>query len=315
MSDIYPISIHTGDVHLTDVQPIARIDEPDWYEAQFRVLDWIESLQSSFNFKYKIGVPTIVSGGDLFDKVKLSFGFLNACYDRMHGSWISLLGNHEQPNKNSEIGMSDSVWKTAMRMGLFSGVQYESSMYIHKIRFAFIPATNSEEDFSSYVDKHQNADVIVMHRYVWYSEEDKYIGASSKNHAAYIASLFPNAKVIFTSDNHHGFECTETTPKVYNCGMLIRDNADLIDYQPRVYVLYSDFSVIRIDVPIQEDLITDRHIKAKKASEEEEAVFIRTLGESKDISLSFEDNLKVRLDNQPSKEYIMQHYNKVKENI
>lgn len=305
MSDIYPMSIHTGDVHLTDVQPIARIDEPDWNKAQFRVLDWLTSLK----------ILPIISGGDLFDKPKLSYDFLNQCYDHMHTEWISVLGNHEQPDKNSTTNMYNSVWTVAKRMGMFTGFQYFSTIWIKNCLYAFIPATNSEEEFMQYVRDSQRADVIVMHRYVWYSEEDKYAGASDKDHATHIASLFPNAEVIFTSDNHHGFECTETTPKVYNCGMLIRDNADLIDYQPRVYVLYSDFSVKRIDVPIQEDLITDRHIKAKKASEEEEAVFIRTLGESKDISLSFEDNLKVRLDNQPSKEYIMQHYNKVKENI
>lgn len=314
MNKRYPISIHTGDVHLTDVKPIARVDEPDWFQAQFRVLDWLHDLQKSKR-TYDFDEPYIISGGDLFDKVKLSNDFLNRCYDCfLSGRWVTLLGNHEQPNKNSDVGMYDSVWTIAKRMGMFSGIQYQGTVCICGRMFAFIPATNSEEEFMKSVEASQKAHVVVLHKYVWAFDDDKYVGASNKNHAKYIASLFPNAKVVFTSDNHHGFEYTETTPKVYNCGMLIRDNADLINYQPRVYILYDDYSVERVDVPIADDLITDRHIKVRKEAEEAEEVFIRTLGDSKDISLSFEDNLRIRLDKQPSMEYVMSHYNKVKEN-
>ena len=303
MSNI--ISFHTGDIHLTDKKPLARIDEPDWYEAQFRVLRWLYKVT---NGHY------LFLGGDTFDSPSVSFKLLNELpfiLDANPAHTIAIAGNHEQPNKNS-TGMNTSVFNTGAWMGLYNGITKAHVTHYKGVCYGCIPYTNSEEEFMKYVAEVQIADVIVMHKFVWSSSENSYVGASEKGNVKYIASLFPNAKVVFTSDNHKGFEYEETSPRIYNCGMLIRDNADLIDYQPHIYALCDDFSVQRINVPTEDDLITDRHIVKEKQRQESELVFLKTLSDSKDISYSFSDNLKHYTKGQRSEQYILDKYSTIK---
>lgn len=304
-----PISIHTGDIHLCDLKPIARQGEPDWYLAQERVLRWL--LEQS----ERLSAPVMI-GGDLFDKTTLSFGFLNELWCCFNNSYCCLLGNHEQPDKNTGKSVNDSVWLTGALMGLYkpySSPRIDKCVLDSSISYGWIPAINSEEGFQKYAEIVQDADVIIMHKYVWADTSNSYMNAPAGGNVKNIKSMFPNAKVIFSSDNHIGFECPEYS--VYNCGALIRHNADQVDYQPRIYVLYDDFSVERVDVPIDEDIITDKHIRDRKQAEEQEQSFIRTLSDSKDISFSFYDNLKKRLENQRCAEYIMEQYKQVKENV
>lgn len=299
------ISIHTGDVHLCDLKPIARQEEPDWYMAQIRTLRWLLELSESMDCDVFIG-------GDLFDKPTLSFHFLNALWVCFNNRYKCLIGNHEQPDKHIGESINSSVWTTGGLMGLYKGFTAGYAVDSSGVaNYGMIPATNSEEEFLQYVRQTQDADVIVMHKYVWSDISNSYNGASDKGNAKHISSLFPNAKAIFCSDNHIGFECPEY--RLYNCGALIRHNADQVNYQPRVYVLYDDFSVKRVDVPIDNDLITDKHIKDRKQLEDKEDMFIRTLSDSKDISLSFSDNLKRRLENQRCKEYITTLYKSIKD--
>lgn len=299
------ISIHTGDIHLTDHKPIARTDEPDWYEAQFRVLRWL--------MKYNDRRGFVSIGGDLFDSPSVSFKLLNNCQRYLSSEYcIAVIGNHEQPN-NNQVGVDGSVFVTGSLMNLYKGIIKPEIIYIGGIAFGFIPASNSDEFFMDAVQKLQEADIIVMHKFVWFTEGDKIKSALQDSYAPNIANLFPNAKVIFTSDNHHSFQCEDTTPRVYNCGMLIRDNANLMDYKPCVFLLYDDFSVEKVDVPIEEDLITNRHLVSAKNKDAVEALFIQSLRSSGDISLSFYDNLVNRLDNQRAKDYIINKYNSIKE--
>ena len=296
------LTIHTGDIHLTDKKPLARVDEPDWYKAQFRVLEWL--------MKYKQG-SHIVIGGDLFDSPSISFKLLNQCSHYFSAEYCTaVIGNHEQPNKN-EIGVEDSVFTTGHLMSLYTGIIQPKILYIHGVLYGFIPASNSEDFFLKQVQMLQNVDVIVMHKFVWYESDNKIPDSLKSSHAHKIQKLFPNAKVIFTSDNHRQFSCIETTPKVYNCGMLIRDNADLVNYQPYVFQLYDDFSVEQIKVPIESDLITNKHLVEQKVKLETEQIFIKTLDSVKSTSISFYDNLINRLENQRSKSYIINTYTNV----
>lgn len=299
------VAIHTGDIHLTDKKPMARADEPDWYAAQFRVLKWLVNLCKS-------NKADLMIGGDLFDSHTVSYYLLNKCSVYLDGNFCTaIIGNHEQPNKNS-VGIDYSVFQTGHLMDLYYGITHARCGVSGGVNYGFIPATNSEEEFMESVNAVQQADVVVMHKFVWSSQDNSHTGASESGNVKNIAKLFPNAKVLFTSDNHKGFECTTTNPRIYNCGMLIRDNADLIDYQPRVYALYDDFSVERIDVPIEQDFITDRHIKQEKERIESEEVFMRTLSDSKDISYSFTDNLKHYAKDHRAGQYILDKYSTIK---
>ena len=64
---------------------------------------------------------------------------------------------------------------------------------------------------------------------------------------------------------------------------------------------------------IENDKITDRHIKKEKEEKEKNKAFIRTLQEASDIRLSFVDNLRRRLDEAPEcYSFIKAQYNALK---
>lgn len=298
------IAIFCGDVHITDKKPIARCDEPDWEEAQFRVLDFVKNITDTYK------CPLFI-GGDFLDKPVIPFGLFNKIKLHLPDSGVyCLLGNHEQVDKRTNANIINTSWYALQYLGckVFSE---PTVTCIGDVKVGLIPATNSEEEFIDYVENTQNCDVIVMHKYVWSAEVGSYPGANENHRADNISNMFPNAKVIFCSDNHKGFRAD----KVVNCGMLIRDNADLVNYTPHVWALDDAYNVYPIEIPTDLDLITDRHLVASKEAKKNEAAFIRTLGDSKDISLSFEDNLKKvleRLDNKACVEYITSVYESIK---
>ena len=313
MSDtLIPIALFTGDVHLTEKQPLARKGEPDWIEAQHRVIEWLFSVAENKH------CPVVI-GGDLFDTINPSYKFLNTVYEWFHGKEVHvLLGNHEQPNK-TDVGLESSAWCTAWRMNMFYGYATPEVVQGRYATIGYIPATNNEEEFQHAVDYMSKVepDIIVMHKYVWGSDEDNPAHMGMSSHVDSIVKYFPYASYIFASDNHRGFK----QGKLCNCGMLIRDNADLIDYRPRVYLLCldkeaQDYVVETICVPVSllaQDIISDEHVVSAKRNKEVEKLFIKTIAESKNNTISFEDNLQQRLVNQRSSDYVLNKYKEIKE--
>lgn len=300
------ISIHTGDLHLTDLKPKARIDEEDWLGVQIDKINWMRRLCEEHK------VPLIV-GGDVFDKTTLSFTFLNKLKNCFPEYCYCLLGNHDEVGNNTQA-YEKSVWYTGYLMGLYTGI-YDSEMRAFGgVSFGFIPATNTEEEFLKFASKVHSADVIVMHRFIFGDDSRVFNSELYKTHCiSYYRELFSKSSVIIGSDNHRSIIDEKERPYVYNCGMPIRDNADLVDYAPIVFFLYDNMTCLPVAVPIENDKITDRHIKKEKEEKEKNKAFIRTLQEVSDIKLSFIDNLKRRLDEAPEcYKFIKEQYNTLK---
>lgn len=300
------ITIHTGDLHLTDLKPKARVDEEDWLGVQMEKLQWMKRLCEEHK------VPLIV-GGDVFDKTTLTFNFLNKLKGCFPEESYCLLGNHDEVGNNTQ-SYERSVWYTGYLMGLYTGI-YDSEMRAFGgVTFGFIPATNTEEEFLEFADKVKSADVIVMHRFIFGEDSKVFNSELYKTHCiSYYRELFSKSSVIIGSDNHRSIIDETARPYIYNCGMPIRDNADLVDYAPIVFFLYDNMTCVPVSVPIENDKITDRHIKREKQEKEKNKAFIRTLQEASDIRLSFVDNLRRRLTETPEcYQFVKTQYNALK---
>lgn len=300
------ITIHSGDLHLTDLKPKARVDEEDWLGVQIDKLNWMKKLCEEHE------VPLII-GGDVFDKTTLSFNFLNKLKPCFPSNCYCLLGNHDEVGNNTQ-SYDKSVWYTGHLMGLYTGIHDAEIRAFNGVSFGFIPATNTEEEFLEFADKVKSADVIVMHRFIFGEDTRAFNSELYKTHCiSYYRELFNKSSVIIGSDNHRSIIDETARPYIYNCGMPIRDNADLVDYAPVVFMLYDNMTCVPVAVPIDNDRITDRHIKKEKDEKEKNKVFIHTLQEVSDIRLSFVDNLRRRLEDAPEcYAFIKEQYNLIK---
>ena len=300
------ITIHTGDLHLTDLKPKARVDEEDWLGVQMEKLQWMKRLCEEHK------VPLIV-GGDVFDKTTLTFSFLNKLKNCFPEDSYCLLGNHDEVGNNTQA-YEKSVWYTGALMGLYTGIYDAEMRAFGDVSFGFIPATNTEEEFLEFAHKVGSSDVIVMHRFIFGDDSKVFNSELYKTHCIdYYRELFPKASVIIGSDNHRSIIDEKARPYIYNCGMPIRDNADLVDYSPVVFFLYDNMTCVPVSVPIENDKITDRHIRKEKEEKEKNKAFIRTLQEASDIRLSFVDNLRRRLKETPEcYDFVKTQYNTIK---
>ena len=300
------ITIHTGDLHLTDLKPKARVDEEDWLGVQMEKLQWMKRLCEEHK------VPLIV-GGDVFDKTILTFSFLNKLKNCFPEDSYCLLGNHDEVGNNTQA-YEKSVWYTGALMGLYTGIYDAEMRAFGDVSFGFIPATNTEEEFLEFAHKVGSSDVIVMHRFIFGDDSKVFNSELYKTHCIdYYRELFPKTSVIIGSDNHRSIIDEKARPYIYNCGMPIRDNADLVDYSPVVFFLYDNMTCVPVSVPIENDKITDRHIRKEKEEKEKNKAFIRTLQEASDIRLSFVDNLRRRLKETPEcYDFVKTQYNTIK---
>ena len=300
------ITIQTGDLHLTDLKPKARVDEEDWLGVQMEKLQWMKRLCEEHK------VPLIV-GGDVFDKTTLTFSFLNKLKNCFPEDSYCLLGNHDEVGNNTQA-YEKSVWYTGALMGLYTGIYDAEMRAFGDVSFGFIPATNTEEEFLEFAHKVGSSDVIVMHRFIFGDDSKVFNSELYKTHCIdYYRELFPKASVIIGSDNHRSIIDEKARPYIYNCGMPIRDNADLVDYSPVVFFLYDNMTCVPVSVPIENDKITDRHIRKEKEEKEKNKAFIRTLQEASDIRLSFVDNLRRRLKETPEcYDFVKTQYNTIK---
>jgi len=133
-------------------------------------------------------------------------------------------------------------------------------------------------------------ETVVLHKMIFKNEVPPFIdGFTAKE----MLERFPIAKYICTGDNHHGFIYEDNYRYVINPGCLIRQTADLKDYQP--FIVYLDMEkeiVKKIFVPDDCDIVDDEYLKDEEKRNDRIEAFVDSIKKGKNVSLSFEDNLR-----------------------
>lgn len=113
-----------------------------------------------------------------------------------------------------------------------------------------------------------------------------------------------NARWIFTGDYHHNFHVTKEHHHAVNPGCLLRQVADMKDYDCGFYYVDTDMEIVEWhSVGDNEPLVDDSYLIKQEEREQRIEDFMEQLKKTKNISLDFLDNVeKAMNDNKLSDE-------------
>ena len=293
------VAIACGDIHLSLMPPVARSEEPDWLDAQGRILDQVHRL--AWDHK-----APILCTGDVFDRWNSPPELINWAMRRVPRMY-SIPGQHDLP-----LHRLDLIHKSAYRTlavygelvdvdeGLYDlppgeMVRIEGSQLTIVQGFPWgVPLTPSGRGV-------QGLKIAILHQYIWVKGKS-YPGAP-KDHKLSSLKGLDGWDVVVTGDNHQGFLAKRGTTTIFNCGCLIRRKSDEINYQPQVGIIYEDGSV----EPHLLDCSADKIKSTSPAREPEENMgltdFLKELTKLQGAQLDFKEAMKRALvDQKPSEE-------------
>lgn len=269
--------IASSDKHLQLNIPRCRQDL-DWLGTQRRLLQFIA------NEANKRKCP-VFDFGDVFNTAKvpdiIKTLFLEFAYSINNGLRI-LAGNHSLlyhswDNVNeSSFGIINEIVKGGDKQ-----IQYfdDIGLYSH---------FNEEM-------KGTDTGLVFIHRLVFENAKSipPNVNACTAND---LLQEFPNAKWIFTGDQHHAFHYEKKGRHVINPGCLYRGDADFKTYQPIIYFIDTDKEIVEeINIPDTEEIIDDQYIIDRDEKEERISAFVEKLKKNEAIELDFMKNIEKAL--------------------
>jgi len=269
--------ICTADWHLRSDRPRCRLDE-DWFAFQEGIVEWIVETANNYN----CGIKII---GDIFDTPNVPANviamFLRQISKCKEGTQF-IAGNHDLPYHSI-----DNLSNSAI------GIVYEAAQHHSKIYHGM--TCGLWLDFGEKEKGLERTGLVFTHRLVF--ENSKTIPPNV--HAITAAELleeYPNAKWIFTGDNHHAFHYEKKGRHVVNSGCITRQASDFIEYQPIIYYVDTDENIVEaIPIPDTGAMVTDAYIQEANAREDRIGAFVEGVKKNGKISLSFTDNIEAAL--------------------
>ncbi len=273
----------TSDWHIRSDTPICRTD--DFQKTQSECLNEVAYLAK----KYK--VDAIIDAGDTFNIARPN----NAqeleimLYDIFKDIPVYFIaGNHELLFHRLENIDKGSIGVAHRFSNWVNGSTRENGVSISLFNFneeiEKFPVSN--EEFGVHIK------IAVIHRYC--SEKQTPFFIKGGITASDLLKENPDYNLIVTGDNHHGFIYEEDGRFVINPGCLNRQAADMKSYKPRCYIFDTEAlhydELFLLDNKLED--VTEEHIIKNEERDERITAFVESLKTNRNISLSFEDNLK-----------------------
>lgn len=259
-----------ADLHLTEKKPPCRPADEDWIATIDRKFRWLSNLC----IEQKVDI--VVIAGDVFDHpTRDSNEFLVKCM-----GWFSMLptivameGNHDLINAdlNSTDQTAFGVMRHAGLLTTDSGIgvmPYGSESY------------GGKEEW------------VIGHVGLWLKEKPYATAPDKGNVGWFVNNCLPKTcRLFITGHFHKPFVTKVNDTVVVNCGNILRNTADQIDYKPYVTILTTeDDGVIhpkKYPVPLECDIRRDYIDDVKDRNEAMEEM----IG---DIDGDFENSLNFR---------------------
>jgi exonuclease SbcD len=265
----------TGDLHLRADKPRCRLDE-DWEITQTSALREI--------VKYANANDTdLCIVGDVFHTPVVppwvTIMFLRYILKVKKHVYI-MAGNHDLPYhswKNVNNSTFGIIW---------------SILSVGKIRAMsdLGTAANFGEDLE--IGDGGNPNLLFLHTLVFPSAKDMPPNTDAKT-APELLAEYPGYEWIFTGDYHQGFHYEKNGRHVVNPGCILRQAADLKDYQPGVLFVDTDEAICeRLIIHDTEEMVTDVYLKSDKERKDRIEAFVESVRVSGPVSLDFKTNLQ-----------------------
>lgn len=274
--------LFTSDFHLRNDNPINRID--DFQEIQLTTLKQIASI-------CKLNKAKLIIAGDIFHKAKknMSIIFCALIYEIFKDIAIDFIaGNHDllyhsMENFNiSNIGLLN-------KFDNWNHKKYDN----HKRFF----------DFGEEIKNDTNG-ICVLHKYCEKDKLPSYIAEGIT--AKYLLEMY-DYDIFVVGDNHKSFIYEKDNRFVFNTGCITRQSLTEKDYKPSVILFDTEtkeYEQIYL-LDNQKNVFKEENAAIQIKRENRIDSFIKLVGENKDISFSYTDNLnKYCQENKIAKEII-----------
>lgn len=278
--------IITADWHLRTDKPRCRVDE-DWMETQEKAVSFVIQAARDKN------APVCIVG-DLFQWANDNYFLLYFVLDLLLNCGVDiflLFGNHSLLYHNIdylEKSLIGSLWK--IMKSKITNIKHLSEI---GMSFNYGEISSFYEDTIIYK---KTGDILFLHELV-FSDDGNIPPAKKYYLASDLLQAFPEAKYIFTGDNHTSFIYKDDNRYVINPGCLIRQSADVKDYQPVIYYVNTEKEIIEtIPVPDDSELVDDEYLVQAKERDERISAFVSSIKEKGKVTLSFKDNLMKKIE-------------------
>lgn len=278
------LAILLSDVHLSLKPPLARSDEPNWFDAMGRVLQEVKNLAG----RHK---AIVLCAGDIFDKWSSPPELINWALEHFPECY-AIPGNHDLPSHRPDLAHR-SAYGTLVRAGLVKELGPEptitSELTLYGSPFGGpVPHAPKEASLS--------LRVLLTHQYLWVPGRT-YYGAPKEARLGRVAREFRGFDVVVVGDNHLGFtRVLKSGTRVINCGTLFRRKTSEIRYRPSVGLLHRNGEVSVHYLDTSQDRITKGITEEQERGDEGVAEFVDELGKVEVSSLSFADNMRKAMD-------------------
>lgn len=256
----------TADWHLRKEIPSCRNDY-DWIGFQKKVLDFIADVAKEKN-------SNICIVGDIFDKAKEDAEIVNMFLNfvKKVGDDIYIIaGNHDLLYHNSDLDKTSFgiIWKNERIQPLW---KLGCSKHY------------GEKELKGKVDK-----FLFLHDFIYFDKNQSFF---NKGFYAYdLFELYPEAKWIFTGDNHYSFVCRKENRILINPGCITIQTMDMVDYKPKIFIFDIETEEVE-EILIPNFGQSFNNIEERKNFDKEINSFIELIKTKKELSFDFVSNLK-----------------------
>jgi DNA repair exonuclease SbcCD nuclease subunit len=232
----------SADFHLQTKTPVCRRDK-DFLELQATKLDFISET---------VGEYPLLVAGDLFDSHIPSIKLLDMVIDHMPFLY-TIIGNHDCGN-NEIYGISvlEKINKLCIvdKPILLDGFTLYGKGY-------------HQESTPELVEGRDVPDVLMTHEMVW-QHTPPYPGLDIRTNSNGVINKYIDFEFILSGHNHHYFTSRLGDNVLLNPGSILRLTSSQKLYRPQIFRVYEDLTIKGIEIPIDNTMISDKHIVEKQ---------------------------------------------------
>ena len=273
--------ILSADLHLRAQKPRCRLGtDEEWIETQMAALRFIRETA-----KDRGAVDGVWVIGDLFHTPAVPLHFLNRVLEWVLEDPLPLFilaGNHDLPYHRAALAGRSGYGSLVALAGMD-----EPFVRLLKNETRGVSGADAGEEPSN-----PEAEILCLHRLVVDDPSlRKLLGAV---HPQDVLDEYPKARWIFTGDYHQWVDWEEegTGRRLVNPGCLLRQAADLKDYQPSIAFVDTEVGTVeRILVPDAAELVTDEYLRREEERSSRIGAFVESIQRAGRVSLSFLENL------------------------
>jgi DNA repair exonuclease SbcCD nuclease subunit len=276
--------IITSDWHLRSQRPRCRLDD-DWLATQKK------ALLQVFAYAKKYDADVIVIG-DIFHSTNETTNEVIGLVQEMalslaavHHKLFILAGNHDLPQHNL-----DNIYRSAFNILLNSkNIYHLDTLKMDDDKYTLkVSASN----FGA--DDVLDADIVFKH-ILCFPENEKMPPSDKIAKPSELFSQFTLAKYIFTGDYHKQFVFNKgKTKKLFNPGCLLRQAADMMDYEPSIFLIeFNNGELTYKSYLISDDekLVTDEYLEREEERNNRIEAFIERIKENGQVTFDFIENV------------------------